>query len=158
VIEAGRVGRPHGLDGSFYVTRPVPELIGAAETIEVDGVPRRVLRRAGAPERPILRVEGFATRPEIEAVRGATLRVDEALAPLGEDEYWPHELAGCTVHDGGRDVGVVRRMITLPSCEALEVERAGGGEILVPLVHDAIRAIDRESKRIDVDMEFVGAP
>jgi 16S rRNA processing protein RimM len=144
VIEAGRVGRPHGLDGSFYVTRAVPDLIGAAETVEIDGVPREVLRRAGTPE--------------AEALRGATLRVDEALSPLQEDEYWPHELAGCTVVDGDREVGVVRRMIMLPSCEALEVDRIGGGEVLVPMVHDAIRGIDRESRRIDVDMEFLGSP
>jgi 16S rRNA processing protein RimM len=158
VIEAGRVGRPHGLDGSFHVTRAVPELIAAAETIEVAGMPREVLRRAGTPERPILRVEGCSSRPEADALRGATLCVDEALAPLEEDEYWPHELEGCAVVDGTREVGVVRRMIALPSCEALEVDRVDGGELLVPMVHDAIRTIDRETRRIDVDMEFVGAP
>ncbi len=27
-LPAGRVGRPHGLDGSFYVTRPKPRLLG----------------------------------------------------------------------------------------------------------------------------------
>ena len=26
-MPAGRVGRPHGLDGSFHVTRPVAELL-----------------------------------------------------------------------------------------------------------------------------------
>ena len=51
---------------------------------------------------------------------------------------------------------MVRRMIALPSCEALEVDRAGGGELLVPLVRDAIRGIDRDARRIDVDLGFVG--
>ena len=60
------------------------------------------------------------------------------------------------MYDGAAEVGVVRRMIVLPSCEALEVDRAGGGELLVPLVHDAIRAIDRDARRIDVDLEFIG--
>jgi 16S rRNA processing protein RimM len=156
VIDAGRVGRPHGLDGSFHVTRAVAELIAAAETVDVDGRAVRIERRAGTAERPILRLEGCARREDAEALRGVTLRVDEALAPAAEDEYWPHELAGCTVHDGGREVGVVRRMIALPSCEALEVEQADGGEVLVPLVRDAIRSIDRDGKRIDVDMRFVG--
>ena len=27
MVPAGRVGRPHGLDGSFHVTRPVPALL-----------------------------------------------------------------------------------------------------------------------------------
>jgi 16S rRNA processing protein RimM len=156
VIDAGRVGRPHGLDGSFHVTGAVPELVAAAAEVEIAGGVRAVERRAGTPERPILRLAGCASREDAEALRGETLRVDEALAPLEADEYWAHELEGCTVHDGDAEVGVVRRMIALPSCEALEVERTGGGEVLVPLVRDAIRAVDREAKRIDVDMEFVG--
>jgi 16S rRNA processing protein RimM len=157
VIDAGRVGRPHGLDGSFHVTRAVPDLIAAAETVEVDGRMLAVERRAGTADRPILRLAGCSRREDAEALRGVALRVDEALAPLEEDEYWPHELEGCAVHDGPREVGVVRRMIPLPSCEALEVEQPGGGEVLVPMVRDAIRGIDREAKRIDVNMAFLDA-
>jgi 16S rRNA processing protein RimM len=156
VIDAGRVGRPHGLDGSFHVTGAVAELLSAAAEVEVAGALRAIERRAGTPERPILRLAGCASREDAEALRREVLRVDEALAPLEADEYWAHELEGCTVHDGGAEVGVVRRMIALPSCEALEVERAGGGEVLVPLVRDAIRGVDRDARRIDVDMEFVG--
>jgi 16S rRNA processing protein RimM len=155
VIDAGRVGRPHGLDGSFHVTRAVAELISAAETVEVDGRVLAIERRAGTPDRPILRLAGSTRREDAEALRGLPLRVDEALAPLEEDEYWPHELEGCVVHDGPREVGVVRRMLPLPSCEALEVAQLSGGEVLVPMVRDAIRSIDREAKRIDVDMSFV---
>jgi 16S rRNA processing protein RimM len=156
VIDAGRVGRPHGLDGSFHVTRALPGAFTAA-AVEVDGTPRRIERRAGTDERPIIRLEGCASRADAEALRGATLRVDEAVLPLEEDEYWASELAGCAVHDGAQEVGVVRRMIALPSCEALEVERPDGDELLVPLVRDAIREIDRSARRIDVDLAFLGA-
>ena len=52
---------------------------------------------------------------------------------------------------GDVEVGVVERMIALPSCEALEV-----GDLLIPMVRDAIRSIDLEARRIDVDMGFVG--
>ncbi len=60
------------------------------------------------------------------------------------------------MHDSGRVVGTVRRLIELPSCEVLEVERAGGGELLVPLVTDAVRAVDLERRTIDVDLRFLG--
>jgi 16S rRNA processing protein RimM len=151
VIDAGRVGRPHGLDGSFHVTRAIAAPLAAAPAVEIGGRMRRVERRAGTPERPILRLEGCATREDAEALRGATLRVDEAVAPLEADEYWAHELEGCTVHDGAAEIGVVRRMIALPSCEALEV-----GDRLIPLVGDAIRSIDLPGRRIDVDSRFLG--
>ena len=70
---------------------------------------------------------------------------------LDEDEYWAADLVGCAVVDGSREVGVVARMVALPSCEALEV-----GDLLIPMVRDAIRSIDMDARRIDVDMEFVG--
>jgi 16S rRNA processing protein RimM len=108
-------------------------------------------RRAGTPERPILRVEGAGTRDEAEALRGSELRVPADEAPgLEEGEYWARDLEGCLVVDGETEVGVVERMIALPSCEALEV-----GDRLIPLVRDAIRSVDVEARRIDVDLGFV---
>jgi 16S rRNA processing protein RimM len=157
-IEAGRVGRPHGLDGSFHVTRPDARLLASVDELLVDGRLERVDRRAGTDERPILRLAGHAGREAAEALRGAQLAVPVDRAPaLEPGEYWAHELEGCAVFDGERRVGEVRRMIPLPSCEALEVARAdGAGELLVPLVRDAIRSVDVAARRIDVDLAFLG--
>jgi 16S rRNA processing protein RimM len=157
LIEAGRVGRPHGLDGSFHVTRPDARLLAGAEELWVRGRRERVERRAGTAERPILRLAGHAGREAAEALRGAPLAVSADRAPaLERDEYWAHELAGCSVWDGERRVGEVRRMVPLPSCEALEVARAEGGDLLVPMVRDAIRSVDVKARRIDVDLAFLG--
>jgi 16S rRNA processing protein RimM len=59
------------------------------------------------------------------------------------------------VFDRERRVGEVRRMVALPSCEALEVAGAEH-ELLVPMVRDAIRSIDLTARRIDVDLAFLG--
>jgi 16S rRNA processing protein RimM len=151
LIEAGRVGRPHGLDGSFHVTRPLPELLVAGVLVRVGDVERRLARRAGTDEAPIVRLEGSSSREDAEELRGEALLVAEADTPaLAPGEFWAHELAGCRVVDGDVEVGVVSRMVALPSCEALEV-----GERLIPLVRDAIRSIDREACVIDVDLGFV---
>ena len=139
------------------MTRPVPELLGVGGELLVDGAPRRVARRAGTDAKPILRLEGATSREDAEALRGASLAVPPEAAPLEEGEFWAHELAGCEVVDGDRPVGFVRRMIALPSCEALEVDRPDGGELLVPLVRDAIREVDVSGRRIDVDLGFLGA-
>ena len=114
---------------------------------------RRVVltRHDGTPEKPILRFDGCASREEAEALRGTELRVPEAEAPpLADGEFWARDVAGCRVTDGEREVGVVERMIALPSCEALVV-----GDRLIPLVRDAIRSIDLPGRRIDVDLGFV---
>jgi 16S rRNA processing protein RimM len=91
-------------------------------------------------------------------MRGLELLLPRAAAPaLGPDEWWAADLEGCTVTDGSVAVGVVRRMLALPSCEVLEVSRAAGGpDLLVPLVRDAVRSVDVAARRIDVDLVFLG--
>jgi 16S rRNA processing protein RimM len=159
-LPAGRVGRAHGLDGSFYVTGPVPRLLVLGASITVDGRDAEIVRRAGTDRHPIVRLRGIAGRTAIEALRGAVLTVAEAQAPqLGEGEWWAHELAGCVVRDGTRRLGVVERMLELPSCEVLEVQPdQGGAPLLVPMVRDAIREIDTAARAIEVNADFLDLP
>ncbi|HET9737447.1 MAG TPA: hypothetical protein VFP78_04950 [Solirubrobacteraceae bacterium] len=126
--------------------RPGTLVLGA--TVSVAGRSYTIERLAGTPQRPIVRLSGCASRDDAQALGGADLLVP---AVLEEGEFWASDLEGCTVVDGAREVGVVTRMVALPSCEALEV-----GELLIPMVRDAIRSIDVEARRIDVDMEFLG--
>jgi 16S rRNA processing protein RimM len=158
-ISAGRVGRPHGLDGSFYVTQPRGRLLRVGALVEVAGRGTRIVRLAGTEQRPIVRLDGVDGREAAEALRGVELLLDDDQAPaLGPEEWWAHELEGCTVLGcGGELLGTVARLIELPSCEALEVSPPGGGEpLLVPMVKDAIRTVSAERRRIEVDVEFLG--
>jgi 16S rRNA processing protein RimM len=155
-LAAGTVGRPHGLDGSFHVRRARPELLRPGAVLSVAGRAARVARLAGSDARPVLRLEGVTDRATAQALHGQPLLVAHQDAPLLEPgEWWAEELVGCRVTDGSRAVGVVRRLVALPSCEALEVERPEGGELLVPMVADAVRAVDVEARRIDVRLAFL---
>jgi 16S rRNA processing protein RimM len=145
-VQAGRVGRPHGLDGSFHVTRPLVEAF--AESFVVRGELLRVTRAGGTTEKPILRLEGVETREAAEDLRGEPLLVRRADVPIEADEYWEKDLIGCEVVGVGRVTG----MLSLPSCEALQV-----GDLLIPMVRDAIVSIDVQARRIEVNREFLGA-
>ena len=120
------------------------------------GSARRVVRRAGTAERPILRFEGASSRDDALALRGAELTIPRSDDMLEEGEFWARDLEGCGVFDGELSVGFVRRMSALPSVEVLEVDRLDGSELLVPLVRDCIRSIDIEARRIDIDLSFLG--
>ncbi|HET9094912.1 MAG TPA: ribosome maturation factor RimM [Solirubrobacteraceae bacterium] len=157
-LHAGRVGRPHGLDGSFLVADANPVLVRAATHVRVAGADRVIERVAGHDGRLILRLEGCCDRTAAEALRGAVLEVARERAPvLDEDEWWAEDLEGLAVRDGERVVGTVTRLLALPSCEVLEVRRAEGGEpLLVPLVSDAVRMVDLDGGSVDVDLRFLG--
>jgi 16S rRNA processing protein RimM len=153
LLSAGRIGRPHGLDGSFHVTRPRAPLLALGGSVRVAGAVREIVRRSGTPGRPILRLGGIDDRPGAETVRGEELLVERADAPeLPAGEYWAEDLEGCAVvTPDGRELGHVQQLRALPSCEVLEV-----GELLVPMVADAVLEISIAQRRIVVDPAFLG--
>jgi 16S rRNA processing protein RimM len=156
-LPAGRVGRPHGLDGSFYVTRPRARLLALGALVTVGQRTAAIVRRSGTDERPIVALAGVEDRDAAVRLRGLELTVPEHAAPaLAEDEWWAHELEGCEVVAGARRIGTVTRLIELPSCEALEVESDDEpGALIVPMVKDAVREINVPERRIEVDLEFL---
>lgn len=141
LVTAGRVGKPHGLDGSFYVDtarHPLPE----GTTVVLAGETHAIARRAGTDERPLIRLEGMADpRP----VRGELLLVEDELA---EGEWLASDLVGCTVP--GR--GLVVQIVDGESCSVLELEDG----TLIPFISDAIERVDTEAREIRVNDEFLG--
>jgi 16S rRNA processing protein RimM len=145
-VSAGRVGRPHGLDGSFYVDH-VSEPLDEGTDVTVGGRAARVERRAGTDDRPIVRLSGISDRNAAEAVRGEPMLVDGG--DLSAGEYLTADLVGCEVPG----LGAVRRVIAAPSCDLLEV---GDDAVLVPFISDAVKHVDLAARRIEVDRQFLG--
>ena len=137
-----RVGKPHGLDGSFYVDVPLEE--GAV--VEIGGRTFEVVARKGTDAKPIIRVAGVEDRDAAEALRGEVVRSADPDPP-GEDEWLVEDLIGCRIEGVGEVTGVLGGM----SCDVLEA----GGE-LIPLVTDAVKRVDVENRVIEVDRDFLG--
>jgi 16S rRNA processing protein RimM len=159
LISVGRVGRPHGLDGSFHVTQPRERVLQAARTLILEGSEVEIVRHDGTAARPILRVQGVGTRERVEVLRGTDLWVPrDAAPPLEADEWLAEDLVGCRVVDGDVVVGVVAKLLPYPSCELLEVQRpeADAKALLVPLISDAVRTVDVQAQVIDVNLSFLG--
>src|SRR3979490_2667637 len=75
VLPAGRVGRPHGLDGSFYVTGARPRPLSVETVVASAGREAALTRRSGTDEHPIVRLEGIDDRDAAQALRGTELTV-----------------------------------------------------------------------------------
>jgi len=144
----GRVGRPHGRDGSFYLDHCVHSPAEGAVLI-LAGRERRVERRAGEERRPILRLDGVSDREAAAALRGEPLHEAGPARPLGAGEWLVEDLIGCRVEG----LGEVHAVIAAPSCDLLEVGEDG---MLVPLVADAVRRVDLAAGIVEVDRAFLG--
>jgi 16S rRNA processing protein RimM len=139
LVTAGRVGKPHGLDGSFHVESPRHELPEGAELV-VAGRTHRVERRAGTDERPLIRLAGVE---DARALRGELLLVEDEL---GEGEWLASDLVALNVPG----MGTVSRVIDGASCSVLELDDG----TLVPFVSDAIERVDLEAREIHVRPGF----
>jgi len=101
LVSVGRVGKAHGLDGSFYVVRP-SHLLPLGMTLTVGGRTASIERRAGTDQRPLIRLSGISDRESVAAIVGEALMADLADAPLESDEWLSADLIGCEVPGVGK--------------------------------------------------------
>jgi 16S rRNA processing protein RimM len=141
-VTIGRVGRPHGIDGSFVVEQASDDArwwqVGAR--FLVGGEAAEVVGARRASGRPVVRLDRHVER-------GAVIEVArDELPPTGEDEYYAFQLIGLeVVEENGRTLGTVADVIPGVANDVLEV-----GEHLLPMIEDCIRSVDLEAGRITV--------
>jgi 16S rRNA processing protein RimM len=147
-VTIGRVGRPHGIDGSFVVEQASDDArwwqVGSR--FLVGGEPAEVVGARRASGRPVVRLDHHVER-------GAPIEVArESLPPTGEDEYYAFQLIGLeVVEENGRALGTVADVLPGIANDVLEV-----GEHLLPMIEDCIRSVDLEAGRITVAGGFTG--
>jgi len=146
-VTVGRVGRPHGLDGSFVVENASddPRWFRVGARLLVGDGELEVVGARKAAGRPVIRLAG-------DAPRGTLLQVArDALPPTAEDEYYAFQLVGLdVVEDGDRPLGRVVSVLPGVANDSLELE----GGALLPLVGDCVLSIDLEIGRILVAPGF----
>lgn len=144
LVLIGRVGKPHGLKGAFFVegASEDPDRFARGASVLVDGVPLKVVdAKRGAGGRPVIQLDG-------PAARGAPLQVPRAELPIpGEGSFYVFELIGLPVEeDGGRPLGVVREVLPGLANDVLELDTG----VLLPLVEDCVLSVDVPGRRIVV--------
>jgi len=146
-VAIGRVGKPHGLDGSFYVERPSADdrwwqvgsrFLAGGEAAEVVGARR-------AQGRPVIKLDR-------SVARGTELEIDRTeLPPTDEDEYYTFQLLGLeVVEENGRALGSVADVLPGVANDVLQV----GEDLLLPMIEDCILSVDLEARRIVVAEGF----
>ena len=97
----------------------------------------------------LIKLERIDSRDQAEWMAGRYLVAPmERVPPLEDDEVFYHDLLGMSVetHDGSA-VGEVVEVYELRPVHLLKVAR-GSGTVLVPFARDLVRLLDREEKRL----------
>ena len=149
-VVIGRVGKSHGLDGSFIVedASETRELFAVGAKLLVEGEEATVVGSKQARGRPVIRLDR-------RVARGAVLAVPRsALAPTDEDEYYVFQLVGLEVSEAGGDVlGRVADVAPGVANDVLELDSG----LLLPMVDECVLSVDLNAGRIVVAPGFSGA-
>jgi 16S rRNA processing protein RimM len=161
--------RPQGRRGEVIadlLTDFPDQFTGAAELclLRVDEVRSHVRveshwmptgRNAG---RIVLKLEGVDSISDAELLTGCKVQLRQSeRVDLDQHTYYVTDLVGCTLLEGGVEIGMVvdlhfplnsegRRLQDAASL--FVVRRANGDEIMVPFVNDFVEEIDTEAKTI----------
>lgn len=149
-VLVGRVGRPHGLDGSFVVedASEAPERFAAGAELLAAGEPAKVVasKRAGQGR--------LVVKLDRRVERGAALEVPrDALPEPAAGEWYVFQLVGLSVEeDGGRVLGKVADVEPWPANDVLVLD----GGAMLPLVDACVLQVDLDAGRIVVAQGFAG--
>lgn len=149
-VPVGRVGRPHGLDGSFVVEAASDdaERFAAGARVYLQREPARVVHSKRAGNRLVVRLD----RP---TERGAVLELPVAELPAaGEGRYYVFQLIGLSVEEeGGHPLGRVQDVGPGVANDVLELDSGAS----LPMVEECVLAVDLDGGRIVVAPGFTGA-
>jgi 16S rRNA processing protein RimM len=146
-VQIGRVGKPHGIDGAFFIEQPSADdrwWKTGAQFI-AGGVPVEVVAHRRSSGRPVVKLDRAVER-------GAPIEVErDALPPTEEDEYYAFELVGLpVVEENGRELGSVKAVTTGIANDVLELDTG----VLLPMIEDCVREVDMAGGRIVVAEGF----
>ncbi len=100
----------------------------------------------------LLTLGGVEKREAVDELRGSEVFIRrQDAAPLGEDEYYIHDLIGLQASTiDGQELGPVREVIETGVHEVLVVTRPGQSDALIPLVREFIAELDIPGRRVIV--------
>ncbi len=159
-VTVGIILRPHGLRGMVKV-RPLTDDPNRYFDLKKVGLHQKG-RRLGefsiervemsAPQSLLVKFRGRDSINDVEALRGAELRIPRAeCLPTASDQFYHFDLIGLPVQTtAGRALGTVSSIMEHPGNDVWVVHDAEHNELLIPAIASVVKEVDLEKKRIVV--------
>jgi 16S rRNA processing protein RimM len=150
-LVVGRIAKAHGIGGEVSVDVHTDDpdhrfARGASlDTEPAERGPLVVEKTRWHSGRLLVRFAGLEDRNAAEALRNTLLVADSATSAPSEDddEFWDHDLIGLdAVSADGATIGQITDVLHAGGPDLLVIDRADGGEVLVPFVTEFVPTID----------------
>ena len=153
MIQIGRIVNAHGIRGEVRV-QPInqtPQFLTCFQTFLLDGVPVVPTACHVHKSLVLMKLPGVDDMDAALALKGRTLAIRRADAPLGPGECFDEELLDMEVYNeaDGALLGRITRVDTYPASKVYTVR--GQKEYLIPAVPEVfIKSVDLDGNRMEV--------
>lgn len=155
--QLGKITKPFGYKGQmvFFLDVDTPEDYENLDSVfvEVKGalVPYFIKELNLNGNKAIVTFEDL-TPAEAQALTGCKLFLPLDLLPkLDGNRFYYHEVIGWRVIDAEKgDIGTIASVIDYPAQALFQIMK-NGKEILIPIIDEVIKRVDREEKKIHIE-------
>ncbi|MTH52720.1 ribosome maturation factor RimM [Bacillus mangrovi] len=162
-FNVGKIVNTHGIRGEIRVvsvTDFAEERYKPGKTIFLFGEqkdqPKEVVIDSHRKHKnfDLLTLKGYPNINDVEPFKGMTIRVPESeLGDLQENEFYFHEIIGCTVYtEQGEEIGTVREILTPGANDVWVIKRPRRKDVLIPYIGEIVKEIDPASKKIIISL------
>jgi len=155
LITVGQIVAPHGVRGDvrIYPITDFPERFLHMKSGYIDGKKYAISHARFHKHVILLKFLGIDDRDAAEALKGKDIQVSrDELVSLKAGQHYIFDIIGISVYDlQDHLLGTVTEVLKTGSNDVYVVKAADGSEILLAAIHDVIRSVDIEQKKMVVD-------
>ena len=154
----GKIIKPHGVKNKFLAILDTnnPEHYRNIEIIfiEIDNtlIPYFINHIRISGKQAIIELKDVDIDVITKLLVGSSLFLQKELLPkLSGNQFHSHELEGFSVHDKEKgNIGFIEEVVDMDYQAILKIN-FNDKEILIPVVDDIIKKIDRKNKRVEIE-------
>ncbi|WLR52316.1 ribosome maturation factor RimM [Bacillus tianshenii] len=162
-LKVGKIVNTHGIRGEIRVisTTDFPQeryQVGNTLSLEHPELKERLPLTVSSHRRhknfDLLKFEGYENVNDVEGFKGGVLKVSkEELKELDENEFYYHEIIGCTVvTEEGEEIGTIKEIISPGANDVWVVKRKSQKDLLLPYIEDVVKNVDIDKQLVTVHL------
>ncbi|HCS40604.1 MAG TPA: 16S rRNA processing protein RimM [Anaerolineaceae bacterium] len=157
-LTIGKLQRTHGVKGEIVMElmTDFPEKILPGNIVFIGSKqqPYEIASVRPAADKMLISFKGFNDCDQVSILRNQVVSIKtEDANQLPEGEFYHHEIIGMTVvEEDGKLVGSIEEILVTGANDVYIIKNENGEELLLPAIKDAVRSIDRRSRKMVVKL------
>lgn len=160
LLNAGRIVNTHGIRGELKVLRisDFDDRFKKGNVLYIEAPGGELEEVTVASHRihkgfDLVTFKEFGNINEVEKYKGSFLKIPKTmLEELPENEFYYHEIIGCSVYlADGSELGQVKEILSPGANDVWVIKQQKGKDILIPYIEDVVKKIDIEGNRIEIE-------